>query len=533
MIDVLIVGAGPVGIVTALQLAGMDVRTVAIDRSMTPTRFPKMDISNARTMELFETLGIAADVRRIGVAEHYSFDVIWTTDWNRPPVAVWDLPSVATYRKAIIAGNDGTQPAQPYQRLPQSTFERYGREQLAAHQLIDFRPGWSFAGLDEDGDGVTVTVADPSGADQVIRARYVIACDGAESDVRKSLSIRLTGQTDIPDMYMVHFESDDRRTLHRHGQFWHVFGSRGLGMIAQDEQRCWTAHAFLAPGEDLAARPPAEVVSDRLGSALDVSQVLLTSGWRPQMLIADSYGTSRVLLAGDAVHQVFPTGGYGMNTGVGDGFDIGWKVGAVIRGWGGPELIASYARERRPVTVTNCEMAGRHAAVHLQFHEMSRVGAAPDAIGRFLQDNRGENEFLGVELDYRLLDSHLIVRDGTEAPAWNPARYTPSTWPGSRAPSVILPDGVPLYSKLARNAFTLVDFTADGDGRMLTRAASEHGVPMRHLRIDDGTARELWQRDLVLIRPDHFVAWRGNALPASPGDVLSVVTGRHHSEMCT
>lgn len=118
MIDVLVVGAGPVGIVTALQLTGMGVRTVIIDRSLTPTRFPKMDISNARTMELFETLGIAADVRRIGVAEHYSFDVIWTADWDRPPVAVWDLPSVETYRKAIVARNDGTQPSQPYQRLP-------------------------------------------------------------------------------------------------------------------------------------------------------------------------------------------------------------------------------------------------------------------------------------------------------------------------------------------------------------------------------------------------------------------------------
>jgi hypothetical protein len=344
--------------------------------------------------------------------------------------------------------------------------------------------------------------------------------------VRKSLAIPLEGQTDIPDMFMVHFESDDRPTLQKHGQFWHVFGSRGLGLIAQDEARCWTAHAFLAPGEDPSSQTPQQVVADRLGARVDISRVLLTSSWRPQMLLADAYGTSRILLAGDAVHQVVPTGGYGMNTGVGDAFDLGWKLGAVVQGWGGPNLISSYSAERRPVAATNREMSARHASIHLQFHEMTRNDETPDAIGRFLQDNRGENEFLGVELDYRLRASSVVVRDGSDEPNWTPRQYTASTWPGARAPSLVLEDGTALYGKLARNAFTIVDFTADGVGHTFSQAASRQNVPLNHLHLPDRTAREIWQRDLVLVRPDHFVAWRGNALPDAIDDVIRTVTGQ-------
>ena len=524
-VDVLVVGAGPVGIVTALQLANMGVRSLVIDRADTPTRFPKMDISNARTMELFQQLGVADDVRRIGVPGQHSFDVIWTIDWDRPPVAVWDLPSVETYRKTIIDKNDGSQPWQPYHRLPQSTFEHYGRQMLSAHPLIDFRPGWSFVNLHQDEFGATATLADPPGGERDVRAAYVVGCDGAESAVRKSLAIALHGQTDIPNMYMVHFQSDDRRTLQKHGQFWHVFGSRGLGLIAQDESTHWTAHAFLGPGDDPASQPPEDVVADRLGARVDISRVLLTSSWRPQMLLADSYGTSRVLLAGDAVHQVFPTGGYGMNTGVGDAYDLGWKLAAVVQGWGGPNLIASYGSERRPVAVTNRDMAGRHASIHLRFHEMTGNNEPPEAIGRFLRENRGENEFLGVELDYRLRESPVVIPDGTHEPSWTPATYTASTWPGSRAPSLLLEDGAALYSKLAPNAFTIVDFTAEGDGQAFADSGTAQKVPVHHLHLRDRTAREIWQRDLVLVRPDHFVAWRGNTPPDSPAGVIRKVTG--------
>jgi hypothetical protein len=380
-------------------------------------------------------------------------------------------------------------------------------------------------GLRQDELGVTATLADPPGGEREIRAGYVVGCDGAESAVRKSLAIALQGQTDIPNMYMVHFESDDRPTLQKHGQFWHIFGSRGLGLIAQDEATHWTAHAFLGPGEDPSSQPPEDVVAERLGARVDIKRVLVTSSWRPQMLLADSFGTSRVLLAGDAVHQVFPTGGYGMNTGVGDAYDLGWKLGAVVQGWGGPNLIGSYGAERRPVAVTNREMSGRHASIHLRFHEMTRNNETPEAIGRFLQENRGENEFLGVELDYRLRESPVVIPDGTDEPSWTPGTYTASTWPGSRAPSVLLGDGAALYSKLAPNAFTIVDFTAEGDGRAFVDSGTTQQVPVHHLHLRDRTARELWQRDLVLVRPDHFVAWRGNTLPDSPASVIRTVTG--------
>ena len=128
-------------------------------------------------------------------------------------------------------------------------------------------------------------------------------------------------------------------------------------------------------------------------------------------------------------------------------------------------------------------------------------------------------------MDYRLRESPVVIPDGTDEPRWTPATYTASTWPGSRAPSLLLEDGAALYSKLAPNAFTIVDFTADGEGRALVDSGTTQQVPVHHLHLRDRTAREIWQRDLVLVRPDHFVAWRGNTLPDSPAGVIRTVTG--------
>jgi 2-polyprenyl-6-methoxyphenol hydroxylase-like FAD-dependent oxidoreductase len=525
---VVVVGAGPVGIIAALLLAKLGVETIVVDTSVAPTEFPKMDITNARSMELFAAMGIADDVRANGVGPDFSFDVIWTADWSEPPLAVWDLPSVAACRQRAADLNDGTQPAEPYQRIPQSKFEQYGRRLLAEEPRIDFRPGWSCSSIREDAEGVDVELLDMgAGTSHVARARYVVGADGATSMVRKALGVACQGVADIPDMFLIHFRSRDRRTLHRHGQFWHVFGSRGLGLIAQDEDELWTAHAFQAPGEDLRDVDPKAIVADRLGHPVGIDEVMLSGAWRPQMLLADSYGTDRVLLAGDAVHQVFPTGGYGMNTGVGDAYDVAWKLAAVIGGWGGPELLSSYAIERRPVAERNREIAGRHASIHLEFHERIRAGHAASDVGHFLKGARGENEFLGVEMDYRLSGSPVVVDDCTGELPWSPRNYTPSTRPGSRAPHVRRFDGRSILSEIRPNGFTMVDFTPEGIGRAFLADASDLGVPIRHISVDDPHVRELWQRDLVLVRPDHFVAWRGNRPPTDPAAVLRTVTGLH------
>lgn len=529
-IPVLVVGAGPVGMVTALELAHHGVPSVLVERNVETTDLPKMDVTNTRSMELFARLEIADNIRSVGVGPDHSFDVIWSTGLDGEAITTWRLPSTNQMWERIRSVNDGTQPSQPWQRLSQIVLEPTLRTHCERHELIDFRPGWTFVSLDQDPSGVTswlVTVA--TGDSSAVRSSFVVGCDGASSLVRKSLGIRLEQVADLPDLpgaYLVHFKSRDLARLHRHGEFWHYFAFR-YAIIAQDEVDTWTFHAYAQSPTDFDPPPADRVAFVRsvLGVDLTIDRVLATSTWRPKFLAAERYRLGRVALAGDAVHQIFPTGGYGMNTGVGDAIDIGWKLAAIVNGWGGPHLLDSYEIERRPVGLRNMEMSRRHIGVHFAAGALLREGKPLAEIASFLQTERGENEHTGVELGYRYNDSPIVCADGSPEPEWVPQRYTPTTWPGGRPPSVLLSDATAIYHRFGPQ-FTLVDFAGDGRADPLLAAAAAQGLPVTHAIVHDSHARALWERDLVLVRPDQHVAWRGATAPYEPEVVIQRVRGK-------
>lgn len=519
---VLIAGAGPVGLLVALELAHHEVRSVLIDRFPEPTKFPKMDVTNGRSMELFRRLGIAEPLRKAGVASHHSFDVLFVLPGDEPPVGRWDLPSVDEQRAAFALRNDGSAPLEADQRVPQSTFEAIARNLCRANPLIDFREGCAFETLSQDAEGVSVTVRDvATGRLDEVRVSYLVGADGAGSQVRKELGIGSEEIGKLPENYMIHFRSRDLTELHKHGQFWHYFKSGGGVLIAQDEEDSWTFHT---PRFEGATDDPAKLIADRMGLAPKIDEILLTSRWQPRFVLADRYSEGRVFLAGDAVHQVMPSGGYGMNTGVGDAIDIGWKLAAVINGWAGPRLLDSYEAERRPVAITNRDYSRRHTGVHGAFRELVATGASREELNDYLQANRGENEFDGIEFGYRYTASPVVVHAAGHAPAWSEFDYIPSTWPGARAPSVMLDDGTALFDHFGLE-LTLVDFT--GNAGSLVDAASARAIPMKHLPIAEANVRQVWERDLVLIRPDQHVAWRSNQVPSSAewNDILNLVCG--------
>jgi 2-polyprenyl-6-methoxyphenol hydroxylase-like FAD-dependent oxidoreductase len=479
-------------------------------------------------MELFRPLGLGAPIRAAGVGAGHTADVIWSTGLDGDPITVWKLPSVDEQRRHITAHNDGTQPAEPGQRISQIDLEPVLREQCRAHPRIDLRCGWDFQALSQDEDGVTSHLADTgSGEPLTIRSQYVIGCDGASSQVRRSLGIGLDGfdVPQLPNAFMVHFKSRDLATLHRHGPFWHYFAGRYV-IIAQDEVDTWTVHVNgMDPNEfDPPPADPAGFVHGQTRTDLKIDKVLLTSRWRPGFMLADRYRDGRVLLAGDSVHQMFPTGGYGMNSGIADAVDAVWKIAALILGFGGDELPASYEAERRPVGLRNMHTSRRHLGVHIRAGELMREGAPIETVGAFIDAERGENEYVGIELGYRYHDSAIVCHDDGSEPVWRPHEYTPTTWPGGRPPSVLLDSGRPLYDRLGP-WFTLVDFSGDGRADALVDAALEQGMPLRHTVITDPVARELWERDLVLVRPDHHVAWRGNVAPDDPEAVVRRIRG--------
>ena len=534
-IPVLIVGAGPVGLVLAKELSHHGIRSTLVERNLDTTRWPKMDITNCRSMELLRRLGLEDGLRQVGVPAQYSFDVIFATGLAGREFARWAMPSVDAMRDRIRAHNDGTMPCVPYQRCSQEVFEAWMKRLCEDDPLIDLRSGWRFDTLAQDTAGVTAEITDTTKNEhRTLRARYLVGCDGATSAVRKALDIPLQGRPVPRVARQVHFKSRDLAALHAHGQFWHIFFAATGTLISQDEVDTWTVQRYYPPDTDPSEIPSEEVVESALGCPIAIDRVLVTSVWQGNLLVADRYRAGRVFLAGDSAHQNIPTGGYGMNTGVGDAVDIGWKLAATLHGWGGPALLASYEVERRPVAVRNVARSDRHANVHVTWRsQMDRAlleadtpeGAAHRArINAIIQAERGENEDHGIELGYRYDGSPVIVAESGDAPPWQPRTYVPTTWPGGRPPSVILEDGSFLFDRFGRG-FTLLDFTDDRDASRLVKAAAASGVPLDRVVIRDQQARQLYERNLVLIRPDQHVAWRGDRVPDNPTAIVDRVRG--------
>jgi 2-polyprenyl-6-methoxyphenol hydroxylase-like FAD-dependent oxidoreductase len=520
--------------IAALELAHHGVACLLAEQNAGPTVHPKMEFTNPRTMEHHARLGLAADIRRAGVPAKYPFDVIWSTGLGGERLAVWHQPSVEQKWREIRDVNDGSQPSQPYQRISQAELEPILLDHCRRHPLIDVRHQWRFEELEQNAEGVVSTFQDlAEGRTHTVRSAYVAACDGAASAVRRSVGIALSGGgiadganggvRDLPAAYSVTFRSTDSANLFRQGYFWHYFTDRYV-LISLDEAGTWSFHAVRQTDFDPPPADPAAWIRSLLGVDLAIDQVHVSSRWTPQYLVADSYRSGRVLLAGDAAHQMFPAGSHGMNTGAGDAVDLGWKLAALIKGYGGGALLDSYEVERRPVGLRNMAMSRRHLDVHFEHMRLRQEGASAQRLGAFLDAQPGENTYEGIYLDYRYGGSPIVCSDGSAEPASDPLRYRPSTWPGARPPSLVLADGGQLFDRFGPE-FTLVDTAGDGRADALLAAAAEQGLPVRHVVVGQDRVRELWERDLVLVRPDQHVAWRGNRIPDEPATVVDLVRG--------
>jgi hypothetical protein len=348
-------------------------------------------------------------------------------------------------------------------------------------------------------------------------------------------------------MYLVHFKSRDLSRLQRQGQFWHIFFTSGSAIIAQDEKDTWTVHYPIPIDFDVSTLDPTEIVYKVLGGALEpfpieIDEILVTSNWRPNICLADRYMSEkgRVFLSGDAAHQNIPTGGYGMNTAVGDSFDLGWKIAAAVKGYGGKALMQSYEEERRPVAAKNIDQSGLHWMVHAKVWEWCKgkdiVSQSDDAkslrarIQKHVSANDAENKAHGLELGYRYSNSSVVNHelDGSKGPEWSLFDYVPSTWPGVRAPHVFLKDGATnIFDHFgAGQEYTLVDFTSDGSYMTKFRPVAQAlGIPVKYVHLtDESHARKVWEREAVLVRPDDHVAWRApSALEQSDLDVENIL----------
>jgi hypothetical protein len=251
-------------------------------------------------------------------------------------------------------------------------------------------------------------------------------------------------------------------------------------------------------------------------------EMLSVNEWTQHLLCADRYADGRVFIAGDAAHLLIPTGGLGMNTGVGDATDLAWKLAATLAGWGGPHLLRSYEAERRPISLRNIEASGAAMAGRESWRAATTLA---EMAQRFDVEQRKVTEILGIEAGYQYVDSPIVAAEAGERPDPNNRAYVPTTWPGARLPHVWLDDGSALHDRIG-SGYTLLRLGGtQADTSALVSAVHVTGAPLDVLDVADAPVRELYGRDLVLVRPDLHVAWRGDEAPSDPVGLAARVTG--------
>jgi hypothetical protein len=352
--------------------------------------------------------------------------------------------------------------------------------------------------------------------------------------VRKALGIALEGRAAVMPRFMTHFRSDARDLLQRWGVTWH-HQSAFATLIAQDDRDTWTLQSRFPPGATPDTVDPPALLRAFAGREFPF-EILVANHWTPHLLVAEGYGAGRVWLAGDAAHQYIPTGGYGMNTGIGDAWGLAWKLAAALRGLGGPRLLPAYDAERRPVGRRNRDASARHTDVRIAVGALysdalldpgpAGEAARAEAGARIAALGNAENESWGIELGYCYRASPLVWHEaGAQAPD-DPLRYEPTTVPGARRPSIRLRDGGFVHDRLGP-WFTLLAVGTAPDEAMVA-AAARRGLPLAVLRLDDDPAAEAvygGRGTLLLVRPDEHIAWRGRGEAGDADRVLARALG--------
>jgi 2-polyprenyl-6-methoxyphenol hydroxylase-like FAD-dependent oxidoreductase len=506
-IPVLVAGGGPAGLAAAAELSLHGIASLVVEpRPEVSHRRPRAKTTSVRTMEHLRRWGIAGQLRaaaplkvawsqRVTFCESLSGDRI--TDFD-------GAFGLTTQRDDRFA--------EPGQQVPQPVVEEVLRAHLSTRPDVDLRFGHAVTALAQDGDGVTVTVRDPRGADYLLRAGYVLGCDGAGGVVRDQIGARYIGRSDPRPNFNVVFRAPALDThLGPAVQYW-VVGGPTTGLIGRlDLAGIWWA-GF--PGIEAAygAAHASELITGLIGSPAE-HEVLASDPWTARMLVADRFSLGRVFLAGESAHVNPPWGGHGFNTSVGDAVNIAWKVAAVENGWAPPELLASYEDERRGIveqTVASAEANMRALA-----------GELPADAAAIQRAKRPEFHSLGLVLGYSYAGSPVIQPFTRPGPVGDTTSYRPAADPGARLPHAWLPDGSSLYDQLG-TGFTLLGPLRSSPAAVAALAgrARRRGIP---LALREPPEDYPWHGEFLLVRPDQHIAWRA----ADPAAIdIGLVTGR-------
>jgi 2-polyprenyl-6-methoxyphenol hydroxylase-like FAD-dependent oxidoreductase len=527
-IPVLIVGGGPIGLALAADLGRRGVATLLVEERENKLNPPKMLEVSVRTMEFCRQLGIVDKVRGWGFPRDWPLDSVFVTDMQGYELGRVRIPALNDLEHLPVSPERGMP-------CPQTWFDPILQDHARSFLHVTLRHRVQLTDFVQDSDAVTATLLDRStGRSETVRAGYLVGCDGFASTVRKLLGIEIRGEPHIDWSMTVYLRIPDFHAHHDKGKaFRYVFvGPEGTWSFLSivDGRDLWRLQLVDLDEKRLQNADIPSLVRRFMGR--DIGYTIEDKNlWVRKRTVADRFADGRVFLAGDAGHAHPPNGGLGMNTGIQDAFDLGWKLAAVLQGWGGLALLDSYDYERRPASARAAEVSLKNyrrlvsAAQRAEINAATPEGdAARRAIGEGLvQENEKTWQPIGVHLGYVYHPSPIVVPDDSPKPEDDTFGYQPTAFPGARAPHVWLDNGRSILD-LFGEGFTLLKF-AEVPTDALEHAAKVRGIPLQVHRIEHQQAAALYERALVLVRPDGHVAWRGDLQPADSSIVMDTVRG--------
>jgi 2-polyprenyl-6-methoxyphenol hydroxylase-like FAD-dependent oxidoreductase len=530
--DVLVVGGGPVGLSLALELGLQGRRCLLVEMTDRVGVAPRAKTTNVRSRELMRRWGIAD---RLAEASPFGIDY---------PSNVVFATRLAGRELARFENGFDCSPARDErysehaQWIPQYKVEAVLRHRVAEFPGVQIRMSTRLQSWAEDADGVVAEFIDEATGKTIqASAAYIVGADGARSTVREELGIEMEGVSPLAHYHNIVFRSPGLSLKHGLGpaiMFWLVNAEVPAVVGPLDADDMWT---FGCPKLADTEADPIKLIRTALGMDIEV-EIIHRDSWTAHQLIARAYRSGRAFLVGDACHLHPPFGGYGMNMGIGDAVDLGWKLAAMLNGWGGEPLLDSYEIERRQVhrrVVDEAVENHAHSSRSLVVAGIEADGPEGDAVRagvkeQILTHKVREFHALGVVLGSRLATSPVLASDdfGSAAPP-DSGTYVPSANPGSLAPHVWLAErkthGSSLYDLFAVDGLTLLVTRPQAmpAADKVAQAALASGVPLRVVAPHSPALHALYEADMALIRPDQFIAWRGNSVADASAALLRAV----------
>jgi 2-polyprenyl-6-methoxyphenol hydroxylase-like FAD-dependent oxidoreductase len=476
---------------------------------------------------------MADGVKRAGWPENHPCDFVYVTSLMGYELYRQKSPSYVQ-RAELSYSPEGPR------HCPQIFFDPVLLEHVSALPTVTLRHRTRLDSFVEETDAVAVQMTDlESGRIETIRASYLIGCDGFDGHIRKTLGIEYAGEGVLSFSVSVFFRAPELSSMHDKGwaRFFRLIDASGHwgDLVSIDGRELWRLTELRGNADmDIGSFNADSCLLKAVGASFPY-ETLSVLPWKRRGLVAKSYGRGRVFLAGDAAHQSSPTSGLGMNTGLGDAVDLGWKLAAVINGWGGDQLLESYGAERMPVGSisvadsdrtyheTTLLLGGSAISADSPEGELQRRQFAKALVAQ--TKGRSDPTSENIKLGYCYEDSPIIWPDGTIGPPNDAWDFIPSARPGSRAPHAWIGEGRSLLDLFGRG-FVLLRFGKEPPPvDSLVQAAAKRGVPLQVTDIRNPDIEKLYERKLVLVRPDGHVAWRDDVCPLDALTLMDIARG--------